>query len=74
MTGIVKFYSERGYGFITCDEDGEDYYVHITDCIRQRQLTVGQAVHFDASDNPRFPNQKRAVNVCVMETVFADGA
>lgn len=33
-TGIVKFFkADKGYGFIICNEDKKDYFVHFRHCI-----------------------------------------
>jgi CspA family cold shock protein len=63
MNGTVKWFNEKGFGFITSDEGG-DVFVHysaITDQPRgQKTLTQGQRVEFDVEAGERGP---KAVNV-----------
>lgn len=63
MQGTVKWFNEKGFGFITSDEGG-DVFVHysaITDQPRgHKTLTQGQRVQFDAEQTDRGP---KAVNV-----------
>ena len=50
MTGTVKEYDRnRGFGFITGD-DGDDYFVHVSDLgpkLQKFGLRAGQKVAFD---------------------------
>ena len=56
MTGTVHFFNDdKGYGFITPDEAGEDVFVHFT-AIKERglrNLTVGQRVTFQEVEGQR---------------------
>ncbi len=48
-TGIVKFFNiERGFGFITPDEDGRDVFVHIS------TLEKSGLNHLDEGDKVSF--------------------
>lgn len=47
FTGVIKFYNdEKGFGFITCHEDGNDYFIHIsnvnTEPIQEREQVIYQ--------------------------------
>ncbi|MBU9674789.1 cold shock domain-containing protein [Planococcus sp. CP5-4] len=60
--GIVKWFnSEKGYGFIECD-NGDDVFVHFTGIQGDgfRSLQEGAAVSFDIIDGNRGP---QAANV-----------
>ena len=50
-TGIVKWFSdEKGYGFITPEDGGEDLFVHHTAIEMEgfRTLREGQTVQYEA--------------------------
>lgn len=51
-TGVIKFFIEsKGYGFITDDESGQDYFVHVSglkDTVEQ-----GDKVEFELVEGER---------------------
>lgn len=60
-TGKVKWFNDqKGFGFITPDEAGEDVFVHISAVERAglRTLSEGQKIAFDTEINPK--NRKSA--------------
>ena len=64
-TGKAKrFNQEKGYGFITDDEDGKDVFVHYTAINAEgfRTLEEGQIVEFTINQSDRGP---QAQNVTV---------
>ena len=66
FTGTVKWFSkEKGYGFITRDDNQEDVFVHFS-AIQQRgfkTLQEGQRVEFEVEQDAKGP---RAKNVKVI--------
>ena len=65
--GTVKWFnSEKGFGFITNDEIGEDVFVHFSSIVSEgfKSLDDGQKVTFDTESDPKDSRKFRAVNVC----------
>jgi len=65
QTGIVKFFNhEKGFGFITPDEEGsKDVFVH-KNSIQSGHLNDGSKVEFDTESSPKGLN---AINVVVVD-------
>ena len=64
-TGTVKWFNaQKGYGFITNDENGEDVFVHFSGIAVDgfKSLEENQKVTFEITDGNRGP---QAVNVCL---------
>jgi cold shock protein len=63
-TGTVKWFSdEKGFGFITPDDQSKDLFVHHTAIVGNggyRSLSEGAKVSYDAESGPKGP---KAVNV-----------
>ena len=67
--GTVKWFNaEKGFGFITNDESGEDVFVHFSaiQADGYKSLREGQKVTFDMEQDTRDSSKMRAVNVCPM--------
>ncbi len=65
-TGTVKWFSdEKGYGFITPDDQGKDLFVHHSNIAGSgfKTLAEGAKVSFEAESGPKGPN---ATNVQVI--------
>jgi cold shock CspA family protein len=63
QTGTVKFFSEKGFGFIT-GQDGVEYFAHFT-CIQKegfKSLADGEEVEFRVEIDPQSGKQ-RATNI-----------
>lgn len=68
--GTVKWFNaEKGYGFISNDNGGEDVFVHFSAIQADgfRTLEEGQKVTFETETDPKDSRKLRAVNVCVVK-------
>lgn len=67
LKGTVKWFNdEKGYGFISPENGGNDVYVHFSGIVARghRTLAEGQIVTFDTETTDRGP---KAVNVKVTQ-------
>lgn len=65
-SGTVKWFnSEKGYGFITNDNGGDDLFVHFSAIQSEgyKSLDEGAKVTFDVEPDPKNSKKMRAVNV-----------
>ena len=66
--GTVKWFNEdKGFGFISNDNGGDDVFVHFS-AIKSngfKTLKEGQKVSYDVEPDPKDSRKMRAVNVCV---------
>jgi CspA family cold shock protein len=68
-TGTVKWFKEdKGYGFISDDNGGEDVFVHFSAIIAEgyKTLSEGQKVNFDTEEDPR-NGKLKASNVTIIK-------
>ena len=68
-TGSVKWFNaEKGFGFISNDEGGEDVFVHFSAINSEgfKTLSEGQKVSFEVEEDPRNSEKLRAVNVTAL--------
>lgn len=64
--GTVKWFSEdRGFGFLSNDNGGDDVFVHHSalNNIGSSTLSVGQKVSYDVESDPKNSRRLRASNV-----------
>ena len=69
-TGVVKWFnSEKGYGFITNDNGGDDVFVHFSAIKVEgfKTLNEGQRVTFETETDPKTSSKLRAVHVSIAE-------
>jgi CspA family cold shock protein len=67
LTGTVKWFSkEKGYGFITRDDNQGDVFVHFTAIQKEgfKTLEQGQRVEFEVEEDVKGP---RAKNVIILD-------
>ena len=64
--GTVKWFnSDKGFGFLTNDNGGEDVFDHFSAIVSDgfKTLEEGQKVTFDTEQDPKNSRKLRAVNV-----------
>ena len=67
--GTVKWFNaEKGYGFISSEEAGEDVFVHFSaiQADGYKTLAEGQKVTFESEPDPKNSSKLRAKNVNVV--------
>lgn len=66
-SGTVKWFNaEKGFGFISNDNGGDDVFVHFSAIVTDadyKSLDEGQKVTFDTEPDPKDSRKMRAVNV-----------
>ena len=68
-SGTVKWFNaEKGYGFISNDEGGDDVFVHFSSIMVDgfKTLNEGQKVTFDVEADPKNSSKMRAGNVQIV--------
>ena len=64
--GTVKWFNaDKGFGFISNDESGEDVFVHFSAIESQgfKSLSEGQKVTFETETDPKNSSKLKAANV-----------
>ena len=67
--GTVKWFNaDKGFGFISNDNGGDDVFVHFSAIQGNgyRSLNEGQKVSYDVEPDPKDSRKMRAVNVQVL--------
>ena len=64
--GTVKWFNEeKGFGFLSNDNGGDDVFVHFSAIVGNgfKTLKKGQKVSFDTERDPKNSSKVRAINV-----------
>lgn len=64
--GTVKWFNEnKGFGFISNNEGGEDVFVHYSNIQQEgfRTLKEGQSVQYEVEQDPNNSEKLHAINV-----------
>ena len=72
--GTVKWFNaQKGYGFITNDENGQEVFVHFSAINAEgyKSLEEGQKVTFDTECDPQNTSKVRATNVTVVALLLS---
>lgn len=67
--GTVKWFNgDKGFGFISNDNGGDDVFVHfsVIQTSGFKSLNEGQKVTYDVEQDPKDKRKLRAVNVCIV--------
>ncbi|MGR9416633.1 cold-shock protein [Rhizobium giardinii] len=65
-TGTVKFFNDdKGFGFITPENGGQDVFVHVSALQRSGSLREGDKVSFEVGQD-RKTGKSKAENVSVL--------
>lgn len=65
-TGTVKFFNDdKGFGFITPENGGQDVFVHVSALERGGSLREGDKVNFEVGQD-RKTGKSKAENVSVL--------
>ena len=68
LTGTVEWFDpKKGYGFITCDQDGKDIFCHYSDIKMEgfKVIMAGDKVSFTEDDS--FKSKRKAASITVIE-------
>jgi CspA family cold shock protein len=69
-SGVVKWFNaDKGFGFISNDDGGDDVFVHYSSIQTDgfKTLNEGQKVTYDVEPDPKNSEKLRAVNVAPAE-------
>ena len=59
IKGIVKTWDNlKGWGFVTDEESGNDYFMHISKIRKGQTVKKGSQVKFDIEQGPKGPQAK----------------
>jgi cold shock CspA family protein len=62
MNGTIVLVSKRGFFFVSDDETGKQYFLHIKNVADRVLLKEGDRMRFDVDPHPQGRNQAQAVS------------
>ena len=65
MEGTIKTLTEKGFGFITVDDEEKDLFFHGNELkgVKYEELKVGDRVSFDKADSEKGPNATNVTRI-----------
>ncbi len=65
MEGTIKTLTEKGFGFITVDNEEKDLFFHKNELkdVTYEELKVGDRVSFEKSDSEKGPNATNVTRI-----------
>ena len=67
--GKMRFFNERGFGFVQPDAGGSDIFVHVSDLKRAGILTLteGDRIEFEAEVDEYSKGRPKATNIRLLD-------
>ena len=65
MEGTIKTLTEKGFGFITVDDEEKDLFFHGNELkdVKYEELKVGDRVSFEKADSDKGPNATNVTRI-----------
>jgi len=65
MEGTIKTLTEKGFGFITVDDEEKDLFFHGNELkgVKYEELKVGDRVSFEKTDSEKGPNATNVTRI-----------
>ena len=67
MGRVTRWDRKRKFGFVKCFEDGQSYFIHLSQCKEEGILYPGSIVEFEIWTDKKDENKKFAANLLVCE-------
>ena len=69
---IVKYFSRRGFGFITPEGSSEEIFFHVSNYPEEHQPEIGKNVEFEVSETPKGNEAKNITELLGAEAEEAE--
>jgi len=65
MEGTIKTLTEKGFGFITVDDEEKDLFFHGNELkgVKYEELKVGDRMSFEKADSEKGPNATNVTRI-----------